>query len=210
MARPKQQVNRRQDLIEAAKILFAKKGFNKTTMEDVAKYAGISKGSLYLEFKNKDEIKLAIIEQNVTKMIEDDKHLVNNASDDYMGVFAKMCKRDPIEIFDMILCEEESYVELFHRSYHTRLKLLHLCDQGTEITSSLLKKAAINNEISPLDDYHYTANILDTAMNGFYPPYDLKYSLEHRNDVTKEELREIFIRDVNYTVDLLIKGLRNN
>ncbi|MFH1983659.1 MAG: TetR/AcrR family transcriptional regulator [Pseudomonadota bacterium] len=40
----------------AAKHVFAEKGFNKSTMEDIATEAELSPGTLYLYFKNKDEL----------------------------------------------------------------------------------------------------------------------------------------------------------
>jgi AcrR family transcriptional regulator len=47
---------RRQQIIVAAKRVFSIKGFNKSTMEDIAKEAELSPGTLYLYFKNKDEL----------------------------------------------------------------------------------------------------------------------------------------------------------
>ena len=47
---------RRQQIMVAAKRVFTDKGFNKATMEDIAKEAELSPGTLYLYFKNKDEL----------------------------------------------------------------------------------------------------------------------------------------------------------
>ncbi len=47
---------RRQQIIVAAKRVFSEKGFSKTTMEDIAQEAELSPGTLYLYFKNKDEL----------------------------------------------------------------------------------------------------------------------------------------------------------
>ena len=47
---------RRQQIIVAAKRVFSSKGFSKATMEDIAKEAELSPGTLYLYFKNKDEL----------------------------------------------------------------------------------------------------------------------------------------------------------
>lgn len=47
---------RRQQIIVAAKRVFSGKGFNKATMEDIAKEAELSPGTLYLYFKNKEEL----------------------------------------------------------------------------------------------------------------------------------------------------------
>jgi AcrR family transcriptional regulator len=47
---------RRQQIIVAAKRVFSTKGFNKATMEDIAREAELSPGTLYLYFKNKEEL----------------------------------------------------------------------------------------------------------------------------------------------------------
>ncbi len=47
---------RRQQIIVAAKRVFSDKGFNKATMEDIASEAELSPGTLYLYFKNKEEL----------------------------------------------------------------------------------------------------------------------------------------------------------
>jgi AcrR family transcriptional regulator len=47
---------RRQQIMVAAKRVFTEKGFSKATMEDIAKEAELSPGTLYLYFKNKDEL----------------------------------------------------------------------------------------------------------------------------------------------------------
>ena len=47
---------RRQQIIVAAKRVFSEKGFTRATMEDIAHEAELSPGTLYLYFKNKDEL----------------------------------------------------------------------------------------------------------------------------------------------------------
>jgi len=62
----------------AAKRVFSTKGFSKSTMEDIAKEAELSPGTLYLYFKNKDELfsSLSIrILQYLNIRLE---HVVNN------------------------------------------------------------------------------------------------------------------------------------
>lgn len=47
---------RRQQILVSAKRVFSEKGFNKSTMEDIASDAELSPGTLYLYFKNKEEL----------------------------------------------------------------------------------------------------------------------------------------------------------
>jgi AcrR family transcriptional regulator len=47
---------RRQQIMVAAKRVFSQRSFNKATMEDIAKEAELSPGTIYLYFKNKEEL----------------------------------------------------------------------------------------------------------------------------------------------------------
>ncbi len=47
---------RRQQIMVAAKKVFTDKGFNKATMDDIANEAELSPGTIYLYFKNKEEL----------------------------------------------------------------------------------------------------------------------------------------------------------
>ena len=47
---------RRAQIMEAALACFTRKGYNNTTMDDIAAESGLSKGSLYWYFKSKDDL----------------------------------------------------------------------------------------------------------------------------------------------------------
>lgn len=49
-------VKRRQELLDAAKRLFAERGYHATTMADVARRAGLSYGVVYWYFDSKDDL----------------------------------------------------------------------------------------------------------------------------------------------------------
>ena len=59
--REKQQ--RRKSIIDAAEKIFFQKGFDNTTMDEIAEEAELSKGTLYLYFKSKEELFLEIIKR---------------------------------------------------------------------------------------------------------------------------------------------------
>ena len=56
--REKQQ--RREEIIQAAEKVFFTKGFDKSTMDDIAEHAELSKGTLYLYFKSKEDLHMAV------------------------------------------------------------------------------------------------------------------------------------------------------
>jgi AcrR family transcriptional regulator len=56
---------RRQDILDAAKEQFERGGYGPLTMAQVADGAGIAKGTLYLYFQTKEELLLALLEQEL-------------------------------------------------------------------------------------------------------------------------------------------------
>lgn len=55
-------------IVDAAEKCFFEKGLNNTSMEDVAKRSEYSKGTLYLYFKNKDELAAAVVIRAIEKL----------------------------------------------------------------------------------------------------------------------------------------------
>jgi len=53
------------ELLAAALDLFVEKGYAGTRLEDVAARAGVSKGTLYLYFQNKEELFKAVVRENI-------------------------------------------------------------------------------------------------------------------------------------------------
>ena len=58
---PDRAQERRQQIMDAALNCFARKGYHKTTMDDIVAESGLSKGSLYWYFKSKDELFFSLI-----------------------------------------------------------------------------------------------------------------------------------------------------
>ena len=58
------------EIIEAALDLFVTSGFNGTRLEDVARQAGISKGTLYLYFSSKEDLFRAVVQEVIVPEVE--------------------------------------------------------------------------------------------------------------------------------------------
>ncbi len=57
----------RQDLLDAARQIFARDGFDLARVEDVARVAGKSRGAFYAHFRDKEDVFLAIFEDELTR-----------------------------------------------------------------------------------------------------------------------------------------------
>lgn len=59
------------ELIAAALELFVEKGYAGTRLDDVAARAGVSKGTLYLYFQNKEDLFKAVVQENIVARISE-------------------------------------------------------------------------------------------------------------------------------------------
>jgi len=53
---------RRTQILEASIRVFAEKGYHRATTKDIARAAGVAEGTIYLYFKNKSELLIALLE----------------------------------------------------------------------------------------------------------------------------------------------------
>ncbi|TQR21723.1 TetR/AcrR family transcriptional regulator [Psychrobacillus vulpis] len=69
---------KKQLIMEKALELFAKQGFEATSVQQITEHCGISKGAFYLSFKSKDELILELINHFMTQFTSDIDYLVKN------------------------------------------------------------------------------------------------------------------------------------
>ena len=62
---------RRTQILEAATNVFAKKGYQRATMKEIAARAGIAPGTIYLYFKNKRDLLLAIADRLIAQPVDE-------------------------------------------------------------------------------------------------------------------------------------------
>jgi len=63
-------LDKRTLITDAAVEVFAEKGFHQARISDIAKRAGVADGTIYLYFKNKDDLLLSVFEEKMDFMLE--------------------------------------------------------------------------------------------------------------------------------------------
>jgi AcrR family transcriptional regulator len=69
--RERERQQRRSEIVEAAESLFSEKGFKGTTMQEISEGVELSKGTIYLYFKSKEELYLSVCVKGVAEFGED-------------------------------------------------------------------------------------------------------------------------------------------
>ncbi|NHA07006.1 TetR/AcrR family transcriptional regulator [Mucilaginibacter sp. HC2] len=85
----------RQFIVEKTAGIFNKKGYAGTSLSDLTEATGLTKGSIYGNFKNKEEVAVAVFEYNAAKVRKQIKHFIDEASTyhDKLMVYAQVYHR---------------------------------------------------------------------------------------------------------------------
>jgi AcrR family transcriptional regulator len=78
------------ELLTAALDLFVERGFAATRLDDVAARAGVSKGTLYLYFENKEELFKAVVRENLLPTLDVAEQVISNHSGSSTDLFRKI------------------------------------------------------------------------------------------------------------------------
>jgi len=120
-------------IIQSAVECFSKYGLDRTRMDDVAQKADLSKGTLYLYFKSKEDLFYVICENNLRVLKEQLSHifattkedLVSNAEQFYEN-FHKEEKRESEKVFCEIIAESARNPKLQKILYTQRIKTFNV------------------------------------------------------------------------------------
>ena len=91
-------INKRAAIVDAARALFAKQSFEKTTIEEIARAIPMSKGTLYTEFSSKEEIMLEICREHWRNIVEMMTATVSSSSSDHIGDLKEMLMRTVLHV----------------------------------------------------------------------------------------------------------------
>ena len=59
---------KRPEILDAAMKLFSERGFERTTVDEIATRANVGKGTIYLYFENKEQIFFAVLETGLLQI----------------------------------------------------------------------------------------------------------------------------------------------
>ena len=84
---------RPEELVAAALAVFGERGFRRTTLEEVAARAGVSKGTVYLYFSSKDDLFRAVVTQRVVALLEPAEALARTHAGSAAELLTKLVHR---------------------------------------------------------------------------------------------------------------------
>src|SRR5579872_117627 len=186
---------KRTAILDAARGVFSKKGYAEAAVDDVAEEAQVAKGTLYLYFKSKEELYLAVLAGDLRQMSAEARREMERAE----GF------RDKLRAFLRVRLEFSRTHEAFYRIY--------LAEYG-----SMFVKAPISRELMQLfraNIRHVTRVVEEAIRQGEIRPVPAGALAAALFDVSRGLLerrllnwREFQVRDeIEFTIDLLSGGV---
>lgn len=176
--KPETQQARRERILDAAEICFARAGFHRCTMQDICKEAGISPGALYVYFASKEELIAGIVERDRAKFAADLADLSD--APDLLSALAKLGEHYTME--------EPHHKGVLHieigseatRNPAVKATFNSVDDFCRKSFEQLFERAQREGKIKPHDDLGTLSEVLSVIGDGLFwrravdPDFDVR------------------------------------
>lgn len=171
MTRPRWQRradDRPREICAAALDVFAEKGFAAAKLDEIARRAGVSKGTLYLYFSDKQELFRAVVRSAVVPnmealtvaVAETDRELADVVRG-FLAQFADNAERLPIgAVAKMVIGESRNFPELA-RVWHDEV-----ASKAIGAISALIERAQRRGEVRKGDPRLYAMSLIGPMVLG--------------------------------------------
>ena len=156
---------RPEEITAAALESFVERGYAATRLEDVAARAGISKGTLYLYFANKEELFKAVVREALVSPIAEVRGVVDQFDGStfdllrmmLFGWWERVGATRVSGIQKLIFAEAGNFPEL------ARFYVAEVVDPGHEVIAAIVKRGIARGEFRDLDP-DYAAQMIAAPM----------------------------------------------
>ena len=124
--------HRKEEIVDAAQKLFLEKGLQTTTMDEIAEAAELSKGTIYLYYKSKEDLYLAVIMRWMQTLHE---------------MFDAKIKTEQ-NVVRALMILQDTYLDFFdqHRSYFRMLHFLQTPQFHKQVSDEMKQEALLVNQ----------------------------------------------------------------
>lgn len=188
----------RESILDAARTLLARQGFRRTSMDHVAREAGLSRRTLYLHFENKQGLFLATIAKLVEGLLTRLEQEARAAGSPEARLSAML----ELRVMHRLDGVADHYQSLDELMAHLRPAYLERREQWFEAEAAILARVleeGMRQGLFARAPSGPLARTLVTATNALLP-----YSLSPRELGSREEVQ----RAARELARLLVRGLR--
>jgi len=176
-ARQEQAQRRREQLIEAALVVFARKGVDGASVKDIARAAAVTPGLLYHYFESKEDLVAAVLEER--GFLPQLRALLGEYADQPATTVLPRL----IRAFDETLSANADVVSVFFSASHADAALRDFVATGNDVLRSYLKSRADAGELRP--------ELIGAAAGALFAAVAIGHTTGRRVDV--DELVELVL-----------------
>lgn len=176
----------KQKLMEVSRKLFAKKGVDNTTMNDIAESSGFGRRTLYTYFKNKNDIYKAVISSEIESMHKSLQKVVdlNIPSEEKLMMFT-FARLDVIR--DVVRRNGTLKADFFRNIWLVENVRKEFDKKEMHYLETILS-VGVEEEVFEVKDVPKTAEILHYALKGLEVPVirgvlNLRYANEEDREI---------------------------
>ena len=158
----------RQQIIETSALVFNKKGYAGTSISDITKATGLTKGSIYGNFKDKNDLALCVFHYNSKRVAESFREGFRKAKssidvlmvfpDTFASIFDSILAGGGCPILNTLLEADDTHLELHNEAkkivYTIKKTIMHAIEAGKkkyEIALDVNAEAIANTLISLIE-----------------------------------------------------------
>ncbi len=168
----------------AALACFAERGFAATRLDEVAKRAGVTKGTLYLYFPNKEELFKAVVRQAVLPNLVSGEELIAQSKAPAPAILAqlitnwsKVMSTPASAIPKILLAEAGNFPDI------ARFYLDEVVHRGVDLYTRLLQRGIEQGEFRPMDVQSTVRCIVAPLLLGMLWRHSFEQHEKRRLDV---------------------------
>lgn len=159
----------RDQLIDAARRLFARKGVERTTMNDIAKESRKGRRTLYTYFKNKEDLFLVVVETELDTLLEKMKEVMRKNLSPEKKVIELIYTH--LELVKDVVYRNGTLRANFFRDIWTVEKVRKKFDvEEFKLFQEVLKEGK-DAEVFDIDNIELTAALIHYCLKGIEVPY---------------------------------------
>ncbi len=150
--RPDVSNERKNQIINAAEQVFTEKGFYQARMDDIAGKTGLSKGTLYLYFKSKDDLIVAILDRifNIEFKRMEELDLAKISAIDAIWQYTDMATRGFLDMMRIMPIAYE-FLALAFRNKYVQVALKLYMKRYMEVVIPIVQHGIQTGEFRPVD-----------------------------------------------------------
>jgi AcrR family transcriptional regulator len=187
---------REERILDAAAELMLRWGYNKTTIDDIARHAGIAKGTIYLHWKTREDLFTALMRREYIRLAEDIRQRISGDSEG--GTIHGLTKHAMLAtmknpLMKAVLFRDTDLLGEWVRKEYASVSYSEQMAQSLALFELFRSRGVVRDDLDVRKQVYMLAAIeMGFLVMNQYMPDDFKYSDEEIVEMMAESIKRAF------------------